>query len=90
MRSILVAKGGALGDWVLTLPACSSLRQACAPSRMGLLGRGTWGELALRAGFDLFYRLESPGWESLWIGKEEPPKEIQEALEPWELVVSFV
>ncbi|CAF0693964.1 glycosyltransferase family 9 protein [Candidatus Methylacidithermus pantelleriae] len=90
MRRILIAKGGALGDWLLTLPACSALRQALAPSSVVLLGRTSWVKLALRAGFVAAYSLEKPGWESLWVKGGELPEKIRSLLRNFDLILSFL
>ena len=37
-RDIAVIRGGAIGDFVLTLPAIDALRQACRPARLLLIG----------------------------------------------------
>lgn len=47
MRKILVLRGGALGDFLVTLPAIALLRQRWPASRIELIGNATAARLAL-------------------------------------------
>jgi len=38
MNRVLVIRGGAIGDFILTLPALKALRDACPSAHMEILG----------------------------------------------------
>ena len=49
MRRILVLRGGALGDFIVTLPALALLRRRWPAARIELTGNSTAAQLALSA-----------------------------------------
>lgn len=56
---IIVLRGGALGDFILTLPALAALRTGFPESELALVAEPAWRGLALKhCGVDLFFSLE--------------------------------
>ncbi|MBI2941910.1 MAG: hypothetical protein HYY04_15890 [Chloroflexi bacterium] len=49
-RQIVILRAGALGDFVLTLPALAALRRHYPFARLSLIARPEWGVLATRSG----------------------------------------
>ena len=59
---VLVLRGGALGDFLLTLPAVRALRRAFSSERIEVVGSVVFGSIALRWGLvDAARRLEDAG-----------------------------
>lgn len=80
---ILVIRGGAIGDFILTLPVFSALRQHFPRARLGVMGYPRIASVAQRGGLvDNVYSLEDramarlfargseldPGWKKTWGG----------------------
>jgi heptosyltransferase-3 len=60
-KKILVMRGGALGDFVLTLPALAALRKRFPASRLEILGYPRVAELAVAGGLaDVAHSIEAP------------------------------
>lgn len=72
---ILVIRGGAIGDFILTLPVFSALRQHFPRARLGVMGYPRIASLAQRGGLvDNVYSLEDRGMARLFArGSEMDP-----------------
>jgi heptosyltransferase-3 len=89
MRRILVLRGGALGDLIVTLPALALLRQRWPEAHITLVGNPTAGRLALRRG--LISELLSQH-EGRWTPLHEPgplPASLSEWLAAFDAVLNF-
>ena len=89
MRKILVLRGGALGDCLVTLPALALLRQRWPAAQVELVGNATAAALALGAG--LLHRVHSQHaarWAALYSPDPLPPAFAHE-LAAFDLVLNF-
>jgi heptosyltransferase-3 len=89
MRRILVLRGGALGDLIVTLPALALLRRRWPAAHITLVGNPTAGRLALARG--LISELLSQH-EGRWAPLHETgplPASLEEWLANFDLVLNF-
>ena len=89
MKKILVLRGGALGDFIVTLPALALLRQRWPSAHIELVGNATAATLGLDAG--LLNRIHSQH-ESRWTALYAPPPlppVLAHALASFDLVLNF-
>lgn len=89
MKKILVLRGGALGDFIVTLPALALLRQRWPAAQIEFVGNATAAALALDAG--LLNRLHSQDearWSALY-GRTPLPAELSAYLVTFDLVLNF-
>ncbi len=64
---ILVLRGGALGDFLVTLPALARLRQQWPEARLELAGNATAAALAVRQGLlDAAHSQHEARWSALY------------------------
>jgi heptosyltransferase-3 len=89
MRRILVLRGGALGDFIVTLPALALLRSRWPESRIELVGNSTAGQLALQRGLaDAVHSQHEGRWSALYLDRK-----LSEPLAGWlggfDLVVNY-
>lgn len=88
-QRILVLRGGALGDFLLTLPALSQLRDLHPGCHITLIGNATAAQLALHSGaLDEVHSQHSARWASLY-GSAPLPYDLKQWLETFDLVISF-
>ena len=67
MQKILVLRGGALGDFIVTLPALARLRQRWPAARIELAGNATAAELARSRGMlDTVHSQHEARWGALF------------------------
>jgi len=86
---ILVLRGGALGDFLVTLPALALLRQRWPDARIELIGNVTAAALARNAGLlDAVYSQHEAGWGGLYGASPLPPAQAR-WLATFDLVVSY-
>lgn len=79
MRSILLLRGGALGDFLLTLPCVRALRAAYPSARIELVGNATAARLALPGGLiHAVHSQHDARWAALYAPSPLPP-----ALDAW-------
>lgn len=89
MKHILVLRGGALGDFLVTLPFLRALRHAWAAARIELVGNSRAGELALLEGtIDAVHAQSDSRWSPLY-GDPPLPVSLQNELEKFDLIISF-
>jgi ADP-heptose:LPS heptosyltransferase len=89
MRRILVLRGGALGDFIVTLPALARLRRAWPGARIELAGNATAAQLGRDAGLlDAVHAQHEARWSVLYTDTPLPP-DFGAWLAPFDLVVSF-
>ena len=67
MHRVLVLRGGALGDFIVTLPALAALRQGWPAARLELAGNATAAQLALTRGLlDAVHSQHEARWAALY------------------------
>ena len=67
MRRILVLRGGALGDFIVTLPALAALRQHAPAARIELAGNASAAALAVARGLiDAVHSQHEARWAALY------------------------
>lgn len=89
MRKILVLRGGALGDFIVTLPALALLRERWPGARLELVGNATAATLALSAGLlDRAHSQHESRWSALYATGPLPPDFARE-LATFDLVLNF-
>lgn len=89
MRKILVLRGGALGDFIVTLPALALLRERWPEADIELVGNATAGVLARNRGLiDAVHSQHEGRWAAFYL---DAP--LAESLAAWlttfDLVISF-
>jgi len=73
MRAILVLRGGALGDFLLTLPLLRGLRDRWPLARIELVGNAAAADLAVQAGIiDAAHSQHESRWSSLYAAAPLP------------------
>jgi heptosyltransferase-2 len=89
MRKILVLRGGALGDFIVTLPALTLLRERWPRARLELVGNATAAQLARNRGLlDAVHSQHEARWSALF-GDAPLPPELARWLGEFDLVVSY-
>lgn len=89
MKKILVLRGGALGDFIVTLPALALLREKWPAARIEFAGNSTAASLAIDAGLlDSVHSQHEARWRALFM-----PPPLPEDFAAWlahlDLVVNF-
>jgi len=88
-QKILVLRGGALGDFLLTLPALAQLRRLHPGCHLTLIGNATAAQLALPSGvLDEVHSQHAARWAALY-GQGPLPEDLAQWLATFDLVVSF-
>ncbi|MDB6126817.1 MAG: lipopolysaccharide core biosynthesis protein [Verrucomicrobia bacterium] len=86
---ILILRGGALGDLIVTLPAIAALRARWREARIELVGNVTAAELALERGLiNAAHSQHESRWSALY-GSAALPAELARWFEAFDLVVSY-
>jgi ADP-heptose:LPS heptosyltransferase len=89
MRKILVLRGGALGDFIVTLPALALLRQHWPAAHIELAGNATAADLGVRAGLiDRAHSQHEARWSALYASGPLPTA-FAEYLATFDLVLNF-
>ena len=89
MKKILVLRGGALGDFIVTLPALRLLRERWPSAKIEFVGNARAAELGLIAGvIDHVYSQAEARWAQLYSPVPLTP-EFQTWLNDFDLIVSF-
>lgn len=89
MKSILVLRGGALGDLIVTLPALAALRRTWPDARIELVGNPTAAQLARDRGLlDAVHSQHAAQWQALY--RAAPlPTGLAGWLAAFDLVISY-
>ena len=89
MKKILVLRGGALGDFIVTLPALALLRERWPEATIELAGNATAAQLARHRGLlDTVHSQHEARWSTLY-GTASLPDEFARWLREFDLVVSY-
>jgi ADP-heptose:LPS heptosyltransferase len=89
MRKILVLRGGALGDFIVTLPALAALRARWPAAQIELAGNATAAALGVAAGvLDAAHSQHESRWGALF-SAEPLPAALADWLGTFDLVLSF-
>lgn len=88
MHTILVLRGGALGDFIVTLPALACLRQRWPAARIELVGNATAAALATARGLiDVVHSQHEGRWSALFAPPGTPlPSDLTAWLARFDLV----
>ncbi len=90
-RRILVVRGGAIGDFVLTLPVLPALRAAHPQAGLAVLGSRECGELAVAGGLaDEARCLEGREWAGFFVEDGVCDEGAREWLAGFDWVISFL
>ncbi len=91
MNRILVIRGGAIGDFVLTLPALRALREAYSNAHLEILGYKHIAVLAETAGYaDAVHSIEYGPLSSFFARNAELPRELANYFNSFDLVFSYL
>ena len=89
VRKILVLRGGALGDFVVTLPALALLRQSWPAARIELAGNAAAAALALSEGLlNAVHSQDEARWSALY-GSAPLPAALAHWFAEFDLILSF-
>jgi heptosyltransferase-3 len=86
---ILVLRGGALGDLILTLPVLAEIRRSYPDAEIALLGVFPQARLAAPEFVDRVERVDSPDLTPLFV-PEPLPQAIRNRLNGFDLAISFL
>jgi heptosyltransferase III len=90
-RKILVIRGGALGDFILTLPVFAALRLRFPKHWLEILGYPSVASLAVAAGLaDDVSALESPRFTGFFVPNGSRSAEVAAWLSGFELIISYL
>jgi heptosyltransferase-2 len=88
---ILVIRGGAIGDFILTLPALSALRRHFAHARLDVLGYPHIAQLAVAGGLaDRVEPIEAPGLAGFFAPNAELSPRWEKYFAGFDLIVSYL
>ena len=88
---ILVVRGGAIGDFILTLPVLGALRETYPNALVGCLAPAGLGDLALTAGLaDKIQDLDGREWAEFFVSEGSLDFNMVKWLSQFDLVVSFL
>ena len=90
-RHILILRAGAIGDFVLTLPALAALRQAFPNARLTLVGNASAAPLALRCGYaDAIHSIDETWVSDLFDASGRHSAELRRRLADVDLAVVWL
>lgn len=88
---ILVVRGGAIGDFILTLPAVAALRRRFADAHLELLGYPHIAQLAAAAGLvDCVRPIEARGLASFFARGGPLPDDLKDYFSEFDAIVSYL
>lgn len=88
---ILVVRGGAIGDFILTLPAVAALRKQFADAHLELLGYPHIAQLAIAAGLvDCVRPIEARGLASFFASGGQLPDALKDYFSEFDVIVSYL
>ena len=86
---ILILRGGALGDFIVTLPAIAALRSKWPNARIELVGNATAAQLAFGRGLlDAVHSQHDARWSALY-GSAPMPDDLARWIAAFDLVVNY-
>src|SRR3954463_6636635 len=89
MQKILVLRGGALGDFIVTLPALALLRDRWPSARIELVGNATAAQLARARGLlNAVHSQHEAQWSALF-AETALPKELDAWLSEFDLILNY-
>jgi len=90
-ENALVIRGGAIGDFILTLPVFQTLRQAAPRANVEVLGYPRIASLAVSSGLALrAASIESRGLEAFFVAGAELPDVWSRYFKQFDLIVSYL
>ena len=91
MARILVIRGGAVGDFIVTLPAIRCLKESIPDCHLAVLGYSSIAQLAVSAGYANEVRsLEHRSMAMLFVPNAQLAPELEEWLKSFTLVISYL
>lgn len=88
---ILVVRGGAIGDFILTLPVLAALRKRFPKAAIDVLGYPHIAELAIAGGLaDAVHAIESPLLSHMFVKSSAFPDSVAQFFHPFDLVISYI
>jgi heptosyltransferase-2 len=91
MNRILVIRGGAIGDFILTLPALKALRDSCPHAHIEILGYKHIAVLAENRFYAQAVRsIEYGSLSSFFARKSELPAELANYVASFDLIISYL
>ncbi len=88
---ILVIRGGAIGDFILTLPVMAALRQQFPNAHLEILGYPHIVQLALAGGLvDRVQPIEARGLASFFARNGELPENLSDYFSDFDIVISYL
>ena len=91
MKRLLVIRGGAIGDFVLTLPAVRLLRDAFPGAQLEIVGLKHIAVLAAKRFYaDAVRSIESPSLSRFFAEGAELPGELCQYFGSFDLIVSYL
>jgi heptosyltransferase-3 len=88
---ILVIRGGAIGDFILTLPALAALRQQFPHAHLEVLGYPHIVQLAQAGGLvDRVQAIEARGLASFFARDGELPEELRDYFSEFDIILSYL
>lgn len=88
---ILVIRGGAIGDFILTLPALAALRQQFPHAHLEVLGYPHIAQLALAGGLvDRLQAIEARGLAGFFARNGELSEDLRDYFSEFDLIVSYL
>ncbi len=89
-RKILVVRGGAIGDFILTLPVLAALRRNFPESSLHILGYPAIASLAVAGGLaESVTAIESPMFSGFFVDGGARPAAAAEFFAGFDLIISF-
>jgi heptosyltransferase III len=90
-RKILVIRGGAIGDFILTLPVLAALRRRFPQHRLEILGYPSVAALAVAGGLaDDVAAIESPRFTGFFVPNGSWTDEVGEWFAEFETIISYL
>src|SRR5690349_21788401 len=90
-NKILVIRGGAIGDFILTLPVLAALRQQFPETRIDVLGYAHIAQLALLGGLaDEVRSIEARALAGFFARRGELDKALQEYFASFAVIISYL
>jgi len=88
---ILVVRGGAIGDFILTLPAIAALRRQFPHAHLEVLGYPHIAQLALAGGVvDRVQPIEARGLAAFFARDGDLPEEMRDYFSEFDVIVSYL